>query len=539
MRKARTVLGVGLLLAIEAALAATLLAREVQPDPLLVKTDRGLVHGAAGPGVREFKGIPFALPPVGERRFAPPESAASWSGVLDATQYRSACPQLARYGLTDASDDENCLYLNVTAPLPKGASTKKRPVIVWIHGGAYVGGSSNLYPLDYLSRTGDVVVVSVNYRLGVLGFMAHPAFPAAHNGDLGLEDQREALRWVKRNISAFGGDPANVTLAGESSGAASVCMQLIAIEQSRGLFEKAIIQSLACGIQLESAAAAGRTGEQVAALVHCNDLATVVACLRSKPIHELLDAQVAVTSANSRAFAPSVGSVSVPRQGAEAFSSGRFLRMPMINGGNRDEMRLYVAYAIAAGQAVTSETYPRLLASLYGDAGPDVMAEYPPASFPSVPSAFGTIQSDFTPGGPLSNCLYLKAGADASRYVPVYEYEFADRHAPPEMDDPGFEMGAVHAAELPYFFPHISHNSKINGPDLEPASQRLSEAMVAYWSSFAYTGRPAAAGLPAWPRYRSTADVMRFEPGEVHLFDADAAHHCGFWQRHYPDLLAH
>jgi para-nitrobenzyl esterase len=515
-----------------------LLPLAAHADPLLVATDRGVVRGAVGPGVLAFKGIPFALPPVGERRFAPPESAVSWTGVLDATKYRSACPQLSRYGLTDASDDENCLYLNVTVPAAARTSTKKRPVLVWIHGGAYVGGSSNLYPLEYLSRTGDLVVVSVNYRLGVLGFISHPALPAAHNGSLGLEDQREALRWVKRNIAAFGGDPTNVTLAGESAGAASVCMQLLAVNESRGLFQKAIIQSLGCGVHLDSVAGAGRSGVEIANLVHCNDAATVIACLRSKSIRELLDAQVTVGGANVRAFAPSVGSLSVPRQGAEAFSTGRFLHVPIINGGNRDEMRLYVAYAIAAGQAVTADTYPKLLASMYGDAAPDVLVQYPPANFSSVPAALGTVESDYLPGNALSNCLYLEMAGDASRFVPLYEYEFADSHAPPEMDDPGFDMGAVHAAELPYFFPHISHNSKINGPDLEPPSQQLSEAVVAYWSSFAHTGTPAPAALPAWPRYRTSADVMRFEPGEVHTFDAAAAHHCGFWRGHYPEVLA-
>lgn len=241
--------------------------------------------------------------------------------------------------------------------------------------------------------------------------------------------------------------------------------------------------------------------------------------------------------ASARAFTPSVGSISVPRQGADAFSSGRFLRVPMINGGNRDEMRLYVAYAIAAGQAVTADTYAALLGSMYGAAASEVLAEYPAANFSSVPSALGTIESDFLPGGALNNCLYLEMAAQASRYAPVYEYEFADRNAPPEMDDPGFEMGAVHAAELPYFFPHISHNSKINGPDLAPDSQPLSNAMVAYWSSFARTGKPAAAGLPVWPLYSGANDVMRFEPGAMHAFDASQSHHCGFWRRHYPDVL--
>jgi para-nitrobenzyl esterase len=314
-------------------------------------------------------------------------------------------------------------------------------------------------------------------------------------------------------------------------------MQLLAVEESRGLFQKAIIQSLGCGVHLDSVVDAGRSGEQIANLVHCNDATDVIACLRSKSVRELLDAQVTVGGANVRAFAPSIGSLSVPRQGAEAFSTGQFLRVPIINGGNRDEMRLYVAYAIAAGQAVTADTYPKLLASMYGDAAPDVLAQYPPANFSSAPAALGTVESDFLSGNALSNCLYLEMAAEASRFVPLYEYEFADRHAPAEMDDPGFDMGAVHAAELPYFFPHISHNSKINGPDLEPASQTLSETMVAYWSSFAHSGKPAPAGLAAWPKYRAPTDVMRFEPGEVHTFDAAAAHNCGFWRRHYPLVL--
>jgi para-nitrobenzyl esterase len=507
-------------------------------DPLLVATDLGAAHGAAGAGVRLFKGIPFAEPPLGKRRFAPPEPASSWKGVLDATRYRSACPQVSRFGETDASDDEDCLYLDIAVPARPPGAEKKRPVLVWIHGGAYVGGSSSLYPLEYLSRTGDLVVVSINYRLGALGFMAHPAFSAEHNGSLGLEDQREALRWVRRNIAAFGGDPGNVTLAGESAGAASVCLQLIAPDQSSGLFQKAIIQSIACGVHLTSAEEAGRVGLEVAKRVHCDEPGTAIACLRSTSIHDLLEAQVAVSAMNARAFTPSVGSSSVPRQGAVAFASGRFLKVPMINGGNRDEMRLYVGYAVAAGQRVDKDTYPRLLESTYGAAGADVAAQYPLANFSSAPAALGTVESDFMEGGALNNCMYLQTAVDASRQVPVFEYEFADRRAPPVMDNPGFELGAVHAAELPYFFPHISHNSKINGPDLEPASRRLSEAMVAYWSSFARSGRPAAPGLPAWPPYRTAADTMRFEPGSMHTFDASAAHHCGFWQRHFPQALS-
>jgi para-nitrobenzyl esterase len=533
-----------LILVVLAALAglapAVAPAAEAAADPLRVVTDRGAVRGAAGPGVREFKGIPFALPPTGERRFAPPVPQTPWPGTLDATRYRSPCPQVSRYGQTDASDEEDCLYLNITAPASAAAgrgASRGRPVIVWVHGGAYVGGSADIYPLDYFSRSGDVVIVSTNYRLGVFGFMAHPAFEPAHNGSVGLEDQREALRWVKRNIHAFGGDPGNVTLAGESAGGASVCMQLIAPRESAGLFEKAIIQSLACTVRLRTIDEAAVTGVRVGALVHCTDPATALACLRAKPVHELLEAQVEVGRSSVGAFAPAVGSVSVPRQGAEAFATGAFLRVPILNGGNSDEMGLYVAYEIQAGATITRDSYLERLRANYGDHAAEVARRYPLAADASAAEQVGRIESDFMPGGPLNNCLYLETARLASRYVPVYEFEFADPAAPTVMPEPGLETGPVHSAELPYFFPHISYNSRIDGPDVPPRSQPLSRQMIAYWSRFARTGNPAAPGLAAWPRFRTSHDVMRLEAEHVGTFDAAAAHQCRFWRQLYPDTF--
>ena len=512
-------------------------AAEAAADPLRVVTDTGVLHGAAGHGVREFKGIPFALPPSGARRFSPPVPQTPWPGTLEATRYRSPCPQVSRYGQTDASDDEDCLYLNITVPATAPVARRGKPVIVWVHGGAYVGGSADIYPLDYFSRSGDVVIVSINYRLGVFGFMAHPAFAPAHNGSLGLEDQREALRWVKRNIRAFGGDPGNVTLAGESAGAASVCLQLIAPPETAGLFQKAIIQSVACTIHLRTIDEAADTGVRVGELVHCTDPATALACLRAKPVHELLEAQVEVGRTGARAFAPAVGSVSVPRQGAEAFATGAFLRVPMLNGGNSDEMGLYVAYEIQAGASITRDNYLERLRASYGDDAAEIARHYPLAPDASASQMVGRVESDFMPGGPLNNCLYLETARLASRYVPVYEFEFADPDAPTVMPEPGLETGPVHSAELPYFYPHISYNKRIDGPDVPPQSQPLSRQMVAYWSRFAHAGDPAVPGLPAWPRYRSPGDVMRLAPGRVGTYDAAAAHQCQFWKQLYPAAL--
>lgn len=509
-------------------------------DPPEVHTDNGVLRGARGPGVLEFKGIPFAAPPLGVLRFAPPRPADPWPGVRDATAYRSPCPQVERYGQTDASDDEDCLYLNVTVPTDAAAASAghaPKPVIVWIHGGAYVGGSADIYPLDYFARLGDVILVSINYRLGVFGFLAHPAFDRAHDGSLGLEDQRAALRWVRRNIGAFGGDPGNVTVAGESAGAASVCMQLIAPGEAAGLFAKAIVQSLGCTIELRAMDAADATGTELAALVGCGDRATAVTCLRGKSVRELLDAQVTVGGSNVRAFAPPVGSISVPRQGREAFATGQFVRVPLLNGGNREEMGLYVTYEVRAGARYTRGNYLERLRTLYGDHAADVARRYPPPDDAAVAGALGRLESDFMPGSPLTNCLFLETARHAARYVAVYQYEFADPDAPSVLPKPAPEKGPVHSAELAYFFPHVSFNRFIDGPDLAPGSQPLSRQMVAYWSEFARSGRPSPPGQPAWPRYRTSRDVLRLEPGRVGTFDAARAHQCRFWRTLYPATL--
>ncbi len=508
------------------------------PDPTLVRTATGLVRGVAGDAVLEWKGIPYARPPLGDLRWALPRPAPSWRGERDATRFRSACPQASRYGLTAASSDEDCLYVNVTVPAEAGKAAAGRPVIVWIHGGAFVGGSSDLYPLGPMARSGDSVVVSFNYRIGVLGFMPHPAFDAAHSGGYGLEDQRAALRWVKRNVAAFGGDPGNVTIAGESAGASSVCMHLIAPDETSGLFHRAIVQSGGCAHHLRTVAEASEIGRKVAAQVGCDGTgAAALACLRGKPVKDLLEAGSKVAGSDLMAFAPAVGARTVPRQGADALASGKFVRVPVLNGGNRDEMRLYVAYEVQAGATVTAENYLGHLRKAYGTNAEAVLAEYPLSGFSSPAAALGTVESDFNPAVGLNNCIFLRGAALAARYVPVFEYEFTDRAAPPVTTDPGFEMGAVHSAELPYQFPHFSNTSQVDGPDLAAPSQQLAGQMMAYWTSFARTGRPSGTGLPAWKPFKSDRSVMRLEPGKVGDFDAGAAHHCAFWRRLYPEAL--
>jgi len=496
------------------------------------------VQGTVTDGVLQFKGIPYATPPTGELRWQPPRPASPWSGILKASNYKSACPQASRYGYTEASYDEDCLYVNVAVPLPFAAGTAKlRPVLVWIHGGAFIGGASSYYRLDGLAKSGDLVVVSLNYRLGVFGFMAHPSFPADYNAGYGLEDQRAALRWVKRNIAAFGGDPNNVTIAGESAGAASVCMHLMAPDETAGLFQKAVIQSAGCATPLHTVAENSAIGEKVAEYAGCSDASTALSCMRTKSVKDLLDAGTKAAGDKLLAFAPSVGSKTVPLHGAEALASGKFVHVPILMGGNRDELRLYVAYAMQAGDTVTQANYSDHIKAVYGDKANRVVEKYPASAYSSPAAALGTAQSDFREDVGLNNCIYLQTAKLAREHVKVYEYVFADRDAPPVTKNPGFEMGAVHAAELPYFFPYYSDNSKVDAAALAAPEQELANQMMAYWTSFVRNGAPAVPGAPDWQSFRSDDKVMLFEPGRSGYFNATEKHQCGFWKELYPTIL--
>ena len=296
----RAVTAVAALLLSVATPPACLRRLRARPDPLVVATAHGSVRGAAGPnGGRVFQGIPFAASPTGELRWRPPQPTAPWSGVRDATAPASPCPQLPLTLLPDGgpvlpgdsnrtgSTSEDCLYLNVWTPARTGG--RSRPVLVWLHGGGNTYGAGSDYNGAALAARG-VVVVTVNYRLGALGFLAHPALSdesAEHaSGDYGLMDQQAALRWVRRNIGAFGGDRNRVTLGGQSAGSVDTCLHITS-PTAKGLFHRAVQQSGSCvaddALTPLTLAAAEKKGQSFAASVGCADPSRVPACLRALP----------------------------------------------------------------------------------------------------------------------------------------------------------------------------------------------------------------------------------------------------------------
>ena len=488
-------------------------------DLTLVDTEQGSVSGVSASGMRVFRGIPYAAPPVGERRWRPPQPPADRDGVLDAAGFAAHCPQPPTpYGLESATED--CLYLNVYAPEEDGP----HPVMVWIHGGALVVGESDAYdPAPLVAR--DVVVVTVNYRLGILGYLAHPALsaesPAQASGDYGMMDQIAALEWVRDNIAGFGGNPDNVTIFGESAGARSV-LYLMVSPAADGLFHKAILQSGSGFDSLRQATLAEKEagGEDFAGRVGCADRSA--ACLRALPVADILASQ-------GQTIGPNLRPDLFPRQVGEALRTGVFNEVPVMLGTNHNEWRIFVGQQeLATGQPLTAGDYVPAIAGqlrIPPAAAPVVAGEYPLADYASPGLALSAAATD---GNQVCRGRTL-AGLLAPR-VATYAYEFRDFDAPQRFLPPAsFEYGAYHAAEIQYLF-------ELRAPieaGLDQAQRSLSDAMVRYWTRFARSGDPNAetGTLPFWPRYTADADtyLVLDTPAPVTSGGIAEAHQCDFW----------
>ncbi|MEU0495285.1 carboxylesterase/lipase family protein [Mycobacterium sp. NPDC006124] len=484
-------------------------------DPAVVQTATGAVRGTVAPDHRLFAGIPYAAPPVGPLRWQPPAPAPSWPGVRDATHTGPRC-------LQDASDlemgrqtSEDCLSLNVWTPPP---SQRKRAVMVWIHGGAFVNGSSGIYDSRWLTTRGDVVVVTLNYRLGALGFLAHPGLgPPGAVGNYGLQDQQAALRWVRDNIANFGGDPDAVTIAGESAGGMSVCDHLVA-PGSDGLFRAAIIQSGPCQAQL-ALPEAQRASVAYARDAGCEDLRTVATCLRALPADRLRKPVWYYRIGDDALSGPVTGTKVLPVDPMHEISEGRAAKVPVLIGTNRDEFTLFVALEYLRSKGPYTEArYPQLLSQTFGRDATAVAAHYPLSRYRgSVPLAYSAAVTDG-----VFACVAARMTEGLAKQDSVYAYEFDDRGAP--APDPlrslPFPVGASHSLELRYLF-------DIGGaPTLNPDQQVLSDQMIDAWSQFVRDGHPGE----DWPAFDAQKKRLSLRPdGSRVMTDFDQARQCPFW----------
>ena len=481
-----------------------------------VQTDAGPVRGATSDGITAFLGIPFAAPPVGNLRWKPPQPVAPWTDVRDCTRFGPACPQppgLFARGLGPQSED--CLYLNVWTPLVPPASSRHPdssdtapaprplPVMVWIHGGGCRTGAGSLpfYNGVKLARKG-VVVVTINYRLGPLGFLAHPLLsresPKGVSGNYGFLDQVAALKWVQRNIAAFGGDPTCVTIFGESAGAVSVCRHMVS-PLSKGLFHRAIAQSGgAHGRNRDLRRAVGRmeaaedVGLQLAAKLGCDKADDPLAALRAKTPRELItaaDPAVGLFGKGIR-FGPIVDGWALPEDPVKAFAEARQHDVPFMVGSNADEGTIFLTALPVRRPA----GYRRLIKALYGDHADDVLKLFPvPRTADGVKATANRLITASAFAAP-ARFLVRSMERKASK---AYLYHFTRKS--PQLATRRY--GAFHGLEIGYIFRNTRGLAWYARED-----KSLSDAMRGYWTRFAATGDPNGGGEPAWPAYTTTSD---------------------------------
>lgn len=444
---------------------------------------------------KAFLGLPYAAPPVGPLRWKAPEAPARWSGVRDASKFGSRCEQWHvwnDYIFTDPGPSEDCLYLNVYAPAAAKQGTRL-PVMVWIHGGGFLAGAGSepRYTDPALVDKG-VVVVTLNYRLNVFGFLASEDLAqeqGGHAGNYGLMDQVAALRWVKANIEAFGGDANNVTIFGESAGSFAVSALTVA-PSARGLFHKVIGESGAffgSAIPMTSAAERGQRDQAFVASLGANDLQT----LRALPADKILEA---VQKQRGIGFSAVVDGAFLPEGLTEAYAAGHQAHVPSIIGWNRDERTGTLSRDMTAAKW---KAYAREHYATEADA---FLAAFPAGSDAEAVRSADT----FTTLGFIAEGAWRWAEAQSrTGQAPVYRYRF-DRPAPAEPNHPAGKY-AFHSTELEYVFGTLNARQ---GATWAPADRRLSEAVVTYWTNFARTGDPNGNGVPTWPRYDREKQVL-------------------------------
>lgn len=485
--------------ALACAAACTLVSVTSAQAPKPVRTEAGLAQGTADSGVTIYKGIPFAAPPVGDLRWRAPQPPAPWKGVKETTKFAPGCMQtpivMPELGIEAVPVSEDCLYVNVWTP---AKSPKDRlPVMVWIYGGGFTGGATSMAQYDgiNLAKKG-VVYVSIAYRLGLFGFLAHPELSAeqgGHSGDYGLLDQVAGLRWVKRNIAAFGGNPDRVTIFGESAGGISVSM-LAASPLAKGLFQGAISES---GSNFAPPQRDGEGGESLATLADAEKAgAALFKRIDIKSIAEArkLPPEVLMKAAGpGRAVAwPDFDGYVLPGDQYLLYKAGRYNDTPVLIGWNQDEGALFARTATQSG-------YLQSIHSGYGEYADKILAVYPGNSDADALRSTRDMARDTLFGWGTWTWARLQSQTGKGK---VFVYYFS--HRPPYPDTPQFkDWGAAHGAEMSYVFGVFARTMSPGDADHAMADQ-----VSSYWVNFAKTGDPNGAGLPAWPAFSDASQQV-------------------------------
>jgi para-nitrobenzyl esterase len=481
---------------------------------LIVKTPLGRLAGKREGSVRAYLGIPYAAPPVGPLRWHPPVPAAKWKRVRLATEFGYHCMQPKLFAdmiFRDPGISEDCLTLNVWTPSNGQASAKdskaKLPVMVWIYGGGFVtGGSSEPRQDGAQLASNGVVVVSMNYRLGIFGFFAHPDLAAESaqdaSGNYGLMDQTSALQWVQRNIAAFGGDPANVTIFGESAGSFSVSAQM-ASPLAKGLFARAIGES---GAAMNSAALPFPerkvAEERDAAFMKEMTAIGTVNLLRAIPAEELMASSLKKNAKGETArFGPDIDGAFLPESVPAIFAAGRQNDVPLLAGWNRDEGGI--------DKKVTLASFTADVDARFGENAAAVLKAFPAHDDAEAVRAAADLAADRFIAH--STWSWLEAQTKTGKQ-PVYRYRF-DLAAPQDPNHPQGEV-AYHSSEIPYVFGDLD---LLQGFNWRPEDRTMSKEIQKYWTNFARTGDPNGDGLVKWPRYDAATgwQVMHLLPEPV------------------------
>jgi para-nitrobenzyl esterase len=494
-------------------------------DNALVAVSTGSLQGVIQDDVHVFKGVPYAAPPVGALRWREPTDPAAWKGIREARNYGPACPQnsAGQDAIPVGSlkrQSEDCLSLNIWSPAKSSAA--KLPVMVWLHGGWFSRGSGLQYPGLTLAKRENVLVVTINYRLGPFGFLALPALTResghSSSGNYGLLDQIAALHWVKNNIGAFGGDVSRITIFGQSAGGFSVC-DLMVSPLAKGLFDRAIMQSGRCEEHLPSLVNKEARGQKIARTLHCENTGDVLACLRGKSTADIL---AGITSAASYAasgvyFNPNLDGYVFTKSPRTSIDDASVAHVPVLLGTVAQEASRYLP------PIATQNDWHAFAQKIWRKRAEQVEALYPVAADSEAVSAAEQAMTDYRYACP----AWETAQALNSAGLPVYLYTFT--HAPLRGDRK--RLGAYHAVENGYIFGNLRASPD---RDVGPDDYALSTRLSTYWSTFAGTGNPNSFGQPLWPAFSRERPVVQRLDTDITSAYFSKSSICTAWSRIAP-----